>query len=494
MLIDRQQKSFKNARSVIFPFCCMVFTLLLSLKLNAAETSQVKRSNVVIIDADDLGWRGLSSYGSELYETPNIDRLATEGIKFTNAYATGAVCSPTRASLLTGKTPARLHFTHIVQAKGRWPGNSPLIEPDWTPFLPLEEVTIAEALKPNRYVNAHIGKWHIGGGYGEGQEDAPEANPLKQGFDLNIAGSVSGQPPDYYFPYKRHYPNKSRAFQLRNMPPGKEGDYLTDVLTDQALAFLDRQSAQKGPFFLHMSFFTPHTSMGDRLQAKPETIKKYKEKLKCLPDSAQKNPVYAAMIEHMDDAVGRIVGKLKKLGIEKNTVVLFISDNGGYGRKTSDLPLRGAKASCYEGGIRVPTIVYWPGIIEGGKVCDVPITTADIFPTVSEIAGATPKTNGEIDGRSIMPLLTGQGEWKDRPVFWHFPHYSQSVGPYSIVRQGDYKLIEFLEDGKLELYDLKNDLSEKHNLATAKPEKVEELRTVLNKWRKNVDAQLPRKK
>lgn len=462
--------------------------------LLATAGGSVKASspNVLILLVDDLGWKDLSCTGSDFYETPNIDALAGSGVRFSQAYAASPVCSPTRASLLTGHYPARIGFTHILQAHGRWPASSPLTEPDWTPHLPLEAVTLAEMLHTAGYTTAHIGKWHLGGR--EDQPRTPEADPLNQGFDLNIGGTMKGQPPDYFHPFERTLESTGKTLRLDKLPPSGEGDYLTEVLTDSALDFLDGQAKQASPFFLAMNFFSVHTSTGDRLQARAEKIAAYKKKAAEMPPGDQRNPVYAAMVEHLDEAVGRIVQRLDERGMRENTIIFLLSDNGGHGGKTSMLPLRGAKASAYEGGIRVPAIVSWPGRVKAGVVSDTPVHSIDVLPTVLDLLGRE-AAEGPVDGVSLKPLLLDTPDMDlHRPLFWHNPHYYPRATPHSAVRYGEYRLIEFLEDGRMELYHLARDPGERVNLADREPEKRIVLKHMLDMWRADVGAPMPGKK
>jgi arylsulfatase A-like enzyme len=453
--------------------------------LAAAEIKRQNRPNFIIILIDDLGWRDLGCYGNQLNETPNIDRLAKQGVRFTNAYASCAVCSPTRASLLTGKYPARLHLTDIIQRVS--PTTQALSVPAWTPYLPLEEVTIAEVLRPAGYATAHVGKWHLGGHAGlSGAGKGEEGDPRRQGFDRNIAGCDLGQPPDYFFPYKRTHANGRTDQLTKDMPEGREGDYLTDRLTDEAVAFIKQN--RKSPFFLYFSPYAVHTSMGARLQAEPRALARHKARSK--HTSAERDPVYAAMVEHMDESVGQLLDTLTRLGIADQTVVIFSSDNGGLGSVTSNAPLRGAKATPYEGGIRVPLIIRWPGVAAPGTLCSVPAITPDLFPTVQQMADITPLDKSAIDGESLVPLLTQSGALHRKSLFWHFPHYG-GTEPYGVVRQGEYKLIEFYEDGRQELYHLKKDPGETKDLSLMLPEVRQNLSTTLQAWRTSVGAQMP---
>ena len=449
------------------------FTILLLWLVMCAQAAD--RPNIIFIIADDLGRQDLGCYGSAFYETPNLDRLAKEGMLFTQAYAACHVCSPTRASILTGKHPARLHLTDYIPGSGDKPFRR-LKVPEWRKYLPLEETTIAESLKTAGYVTAFIGKWHLG-----------NSNywPLAQGFDVNIGGCHMGQPPSYFSPYK-----------IPTMTDGPPGEYLTDRLTDEAVKFMEAKKDQ--PFFLYLSHYAIHNPQ----QAKTNLIEKYRAKkapsgTEFITDNGrqvrqiQNRPIYAAMMESLDDSVGRVMANLKKLGIEKNTLLIFTSDNGGLstaeGTPTSNVPLRMGKGWHYEGGIREPLLAKWPAVIKAGSVCEKPMISTDYFPTFLEIAGGK---GNSADGQSLLPLLKSQSR-EERPLFWHYPHYSnQGGGPSGAVRIGDFKLIEWFEDMRVELYNIREDISEKNDLSKKLPETVAKLRTELHAWRKSVDAQM----
>lgn len=423
------------------------------------------KPNIVLILVDDFGWTDLACYGSKLYETPSIDQLARDGMKFTQAYSACTVCSPTRAALLTGKYPARLHVTDWIP--GQMPENPKLLVPDWTKYLPLEEITIARALKEHGYATASIGKWHLGG---------EEYYPTKHGFDINIGGTDLPNTKHYFSPY-----------EITTIKDGPKGEYLTDRITDEAIRFMEANKDK--PFFLYLPHFTVHLP----LQAKQELIKKYQAKIK--PGMEQNNAIYAAMIDSLDQSVGRIRGELKKLGIAERTIVIFASDNGGRVPTTSNLPLRVGKGSCYEGGTRVPLIIDWPGMTKPGSVCETPVITMDLYPTIAEAAGAPEAVGNAKDGVDLAPLLHQTGRIKRGELFWHYPHYQHyqlgGATPYSAIRKGDFKLIEFLDDMRVELYNLRDDIGEKNNLAAKMPEKVDELRKRLHAWRDEVGAQMP---
>ena len=442
----------------------IVMTRLLIVVLLVAHWSALARTNIVLILADDFGWADLACYGSEFYESPHIDQLARDGMKFTQAYSACTVCSPTRAALLTGKYPARLHITDWIP--GQMPSNPKMLVPDWTKFLPLEEKTLAEELKAAGYATASLGKWHLGG---------EEFYPEKQGFDLNIAGTHAPQPGSYFAPYK-----------IATIQDGLDGEYITDRLADEAVKFIETNKNR--PFFLYLPHFAVHLP----LQGKQELIRKYRAKLK--PGMAQTNAVYAAMIESMDASVGKIRAKLAELKLTEKTVVIFASDNGGRVPTTSNLPLRVGKASCYEGGTRVPLIVSWPGVTKPGTVGETPVITMDLFPTVLEAAGLK---KAAMDGVSLRPILAKDGSIPRDELFWHYPHYQHyqlgGTTPYGAIRKGDFKLIEFFDDMRVELYNLKDDIGEKRNLAGERPDKVEQLRERLHAWRKEVGAQMPTK-
>jgi len=420
-----------------------------------------RRPNIVFIFIDDLGWRDLSCYGSRYYETPNIDNLAGEGMVFTSAYSNAPNCAPTRACLISGQyTPRHGVYTVGSPERGKARLRKLIPIPNKT-NLDTKFVTIPEALKAAGYTSACIGKWHLG-------NKAP-FRPADRGFDV-VFRKDRGQ----YF--------------------NKEGEYLTDRLTDEAVKFI--KDNKNMPFFLYLSHHAVHTP----IQAKKDIIEKYKKKK---GDDVHNNPTYAAMIESMDQSVGAVCDKLDELGLSDNTVVFFFSDNGGYANATSMAPLRGSKGMLYEGGIRVPMIARWPGKIKAGSACDVPVIGIDFYPTFLKMAGA-PKPSGHLlDGESIMPLLTRSGSLKRKAIFWHFPAYlepyNKKQGPWrttpaGAVRQGDWKLIEFFEDGKIQLYNLKNDMSEKSDLAKTKPAKAKELHMLLVEWRRRVDAPVPTEK
>jgi arylsulfatase A-like enzyme len=430
-------------------------------------------THVVLILADDLGWSDLGCYGSDLHETPHLDQLAREGMRFTQNYAACPVCSPTRAALMTGKYPARLHVTDWIP--GLMPENPKLLVPDWTKHLPLEEVTLAEVFKAAGYATASIGKWHLGEG---------DHGPENHGFEVNIAGTNSGSPPSYVAPWK-----------IPTLTEGKAGDYLTDRLGQEAAAFVTENKDR--PFFLYLPHFAVHTP----IQGRPDLVAKYQAKLKLNPGLLHTNPGYAAMMESLDSAVGRVLAALEENGLTENTIVLFTSDNGGRVPTTVNKGLRVGKGSAFEGGLRVPLIVRWPGVTKPGSLCDTPTITMDVFPTLLEMTGVPPLATESVtgtsgrDGLSLVPLLRGTGGIDRSDLFWHYPHHQHyqlgGAMPFAAIRSGDFKLIEFYNDDHVELYDLRADLGEQQDLAEAQPDKANQLRERLQAWRNQVGAQMP---
>lgn len=422
--------------------------------------------NIVLIVVDDLGWMDLGCQGSTFYETPNIDRLAATGMRFTDAYANCPVCSPSRAALMTGRYPGRVGFTGHITAirRHRYRPHGRIIPPEDYLFLRHEEVTIAEELKSAGYASANIGKWHLG----------PRDHwPKTQGFDVNIAGYDDGAPPSYFFPYRN--PKSKSNPALLNLSGGRPEEYLTDRLSDEAIRFIEEK--RRRPFFLYLPHYAVHTP----LEAPVGVVRKYEEKLR--RDRSQSNATYAAMIEKVDESVGRIMAALHRLDLATKTVVILFSDNGGELRVTSNLPLRLGKGHLYEGGIRTPLIFWWPGRVAAGSVSDLPVTGADLHPTILEITGADAGPDKLLDGVSLVPELTGAGAVRERDLHWYYPHYSpQGSDPGAAIRSGDLKLIQFYDPPRVELYNLAGDIGEKEDLAAAMPEKTAELQGRLEGW------------
>ena len=456
-----------------------------------AETPPAERPNFVFILVDDLGWTDLGCYGSAFYESPNLDRLAASGARFTSAYAACPVCSPTRASIVAGKYPARMQTTDWFgapqpdTASKHWTKDKPLLPASYLEHLPLEEVTLAEALKAAGYATFFAGKWHLGG---EG------FYPEDQGFDVNKGGHERGSPPGGYFaPYKNP-----------KLESGPKGEHLPDRLARETVAFI--REHREEPFLAYLSFHSVHTP----LQSRPDLEAKYKEKAASVAPGAprfgdegerkvrivQDHAVYAGMIEAMDAASGLVLDALDELGIADRTIVFFMSDNGGLstseGSPTSNLPLRAGKGWLYEGGIREPMLVRWPGVVAPGTVCDTPVTSTDFYPTILEMAGCAPLPEQHVDGVSLAPMLRGEAPPGREALFWHYPHYGNQGGsPGAAIRQGAWKLIVFFEDNRAELYNLAEDPGEAHDLAGEMPEKAKALRVRLEAWQAETGARFP---
>lgn len=438
--------------------------------------------NIVFILADDLGWADLPVYGNKFNEAPNITKLAEEGMKFDNAYAACPVCSPTRASIQSGQYPARVGITDFIT--GHWrPYEEVIVPTNRTQYLPLENITFAEKLKEAGYSTAYFGKWHLGWG---------EFIPTNQGYDEQVVYNGGG-----FF-----------GFGPKMDPPMEFPDnmVLADALTDLSVSFIERNKDK--PFLLFLAHYDVHV----QLDAQQELIDKYlaKEKIEGYPSNA----VYAAMIENVDNSVGRIEAKLDELGLAENTVVVFFSDNGGLISRfdkiplhaksklhiyegdtmqyiaSSNDPLRAEKGTVYEGGIREPFIVKWPGKVSAGSLNHSIVTSVDFYPTFLELAGVAPDPNLILDGKSLVDIMIKGLEKYDRPIFWHYPVYHHDR-PASVIRKGDYKLIENLVDGSLELYNLMVDIGESRNLAESMKEKTAELHGLLQAWQKDVKAEFP---
>lgn len=443
--------------------------LLLILPLVCAAAPS---ANIVVIMADDLGWHDLHGYGNAQIDTPHLDQLERDGMKFTDAYAAAPVCTPTRAAMMTGQSPARLAITNHAPghpAGFSLPGSN-LQEAEWNRHLALDHVTIAERLSAAGYATAHIGKWHLS--YVEPQQRAAmnerDLFPEKQGFELNIGGNSSGGPRSYFSPYENPA-----------LPDGEPGEYLPERLADEAIAYIRKQRDR--PFFLNWWTYCVHYPM----QAREEVIEKYRKR------GGLKDPVYAAMIEGMDAAIGRFLAALDEAGLRDSTLVLFKSDNGGY--NGDNRPLRGIKGMLYEGGIRVPWIVRWPGRVQPGSVCTTPVISMDCYPTLLEVAGLPPTPDHPLDGKSLVPLLTQSAGFERDSLYFHYPnhafHKQNRLG--SAIREGRYKLIKYYQDDKLELYDLSNDIGEQNNLAAQSPKLAARLAGKLDQWLHERNARLP---
>jgi arylsulfatase A-like enzyme len=456
----------------------LTILFLAFLAASAAVSARTEKPNFIFILIDDMGWADGGCFGSKFYRTPNIDALAAASLRFTQAYASCAVCSPTRAAIQTGKSPARLHITDWIPGEPV-PKNGRFRLPDWQQHLPREETTLAEALKKLGYATAHIGKWHLGGA---------QFYPEHQGFDVNIAGGDTGHPASYFWPYGP--PGNSHRVPGLAERGGKAGEYLTDQLTDEALHFIEANKER--PFYLSLCHYAVHAP----LMGRRELIEQAGEHP---GGNGQSNTVYAAMLKSVDNSVGRILEKVDALHLTGRTVIIFTSDNGGavhFGKPpaTSNLPLRNGKGTAYEGGLRVPLLVKAPGHTRTGGVCHTPVISTDFFPTLLELAGADKSAaTSAVDGVSFVPLLDGGQDLPRDGLFWHYPHYwnSGKVSPYSVARVGDWKLIRFYESGREELYNLNSDLSEKNDLSLSHPEKCRELNTRLDHWLELSGAQMP---
>lgn len=435
------------------------------------QPNSLIKPNIVMFYVDDLGWRDVGFMGTDFYETPHIDKLASEGMVFTNAYSCAPNCAPSRASLMTGQyTPRHGIYTVGTSERGKTE-NRKLIPIQNNTILPSEKFTIARMLKQAGYRTCHAGKWHLGSG--------DQSGPEQMGFDISIGGN-HGSVRSYFSPYKNP-----------SLPDGPPGEHITDRITTESIQFIEQ--SKDNPFFLYLSFYAVHTP----LQAKQELIDKYEQKPK---GERHNHTTYAAMIENTDTNIGRVLNKLDELGLRDNTMVIFYSDNGGYGPATDMSPLRGSKGMLYEGGIRVPMTVRCPKMVASGSTCDVPVIGVDFFPTLMELAGGGIQQAYPLDGESIVPLLTQSGSLTRDTLYWHFPAYLEgyidTIGPWRItpagaIRKGDYKLIEFFEDGKLELYNLKDNLSETTNLAEQIPNRTNELHQLMKQWRNRLNAPVP---
>ena len=460
-----------------------VFALMAALCFLAPDVfadEATKKPNIVLINVDDLGWADLACQGSAYYKTPNIDRLASQGMRFTNAYAAASNCAPSRACMLTGQYGPR-HGVYTVQNSDRGKAERrKLIPIRNSTTIQDDNLTIADLLTSVDYQTISIGKWHV------------SKNPLFNGFDRNVAGSHIGHPGAKHGGY--HSP-----FNYPNCVSEKEGEYLTDRLTDEAIRFASENKDK--PFFLYLPFYTVHTP----IQPKEEKRKKWKAIEK---QPGQGNASYAAMVESMDENVGRLMESLDDLGVADRTVVVLTSDNGGLWQISNQNPLRAGKGSYFEGGIRVPLIVRWPGKVDPGSTCDEPVMNIDFMPTIAEMAGVTIPAEKKIDGVSLVELLSdSKAELEPRSLFWHFPIYLQASGrkkgdvvthdpwfrtrPGSVVRSGKWKLHEYFEDGRLELYDLESDIGETKNVAGQNPEVANRLNAELKNWRQKTSAPVP---
>ncbi|MEN8660970.1 MAG: sulfatase [Lentimonas sp.] len=468
----------------------LLAVLAFTFGFSEAIASEARPPNVVVFLVDDLGYMDIGANNPDcFYETPHVDALAKSGMRFTDGYAANPVCSPTRYSLMTGKYPTRVGATNFFSGNrsGKFKP-APLNDE-----MPLDEITLAQALKEKNYATFFAGKWHLG--------ETEEYYPQNRGFDINVGGYKKGGP----YTGKKYF----APFENPQMEESPEGDHLPDRLARDTAAFIAVNKDQ--PFLAYLSFYSVHTPLIGR----PDLVEKYKKRAAKIEGNGfvqlkeevagrgrvktrvvQKHAVYAAMVEAMDLAVGKVLQQLEDSGVADNTIVIFTSDNGGLstseGWPTSNLPLRGGKGWIHEGGIREPWIVRYPGVTEAGSISDEPICSIDLYPTVMTAAGI--ETAHEIDGIDISPALKGESLDRDS-LYWHYPHYSNQGGPPGgAIREGDFKLVERYEDGKVMLYNLKDDLGELRDLSTQYPERVAQMRANLHTWYKSVDAQFLQQK
>jgi arylsulfatase A len=445
----------------------LVFAIAGCLSIAVACALGAERPHIICIMTDDLGWMDLSCQGNEVLRTPQLDSLAKQGVRFTNAYAAAPVCSPTRAALMTGFAPARLHITqHGADGKQFWPADRRVQPPATKAELAHETTTLAERLKAAGYATGFFGKWHLG--------DDPRCWPKEHGFDVNLGGCGFGGPPTYFDPYR-----------IPTLPPRKTGEYLTDRLADETIAFLRREKDR--PMFVCLWTYNPHYPF----EAPAELIAHYKGQ----EGLGLKNPIYGGQIEAIDRAVGRVLDELTSLGIAEKSLVMFTSDNGGWSGATDNRPLRAGKGDLYEGGLRVPLIVRWPGMTKAGTVDNTPVISMDLTATMLDAAGVAIAKNERLDGESLRPLFR-DGKLQREALYFHYPHFAFHKGnrPGSAIRWGQYKLILRYDDDSVELFDLENDLGETKNLAEAKLEVTQKLKDRLLNWLAETKAGLPEKK
>ena len=451
------------------------FLLLVSVLFLLISCQTKKKPNVILFLVDDMGWTDPACFGSDLHQTPNIDKLASKGYLFTNSYSSCNVCSPTRASIMTGKSPARLHLTDWIEGhKYPW---AKLNVPDWNMKLDQQEYTMAEAFKEAGYVTAHFGKWHLG--------ETEEYWPENHGFDLNVGGWSKGAPRR---DKKLGYDGYFSPFGNPRIKDEQEDEYLTEYLSKRVCNYIKAQKSSEQPFFINFWLYNVHTP----LQARAEKVAKYQELLK--EDGHHKNATYAAMVEYTDEAMGAVLQALQAANLDENTIILFSSDNGGLigkgkNKVTNNAPLRNGKGTMYEGGTRIPTVLYVPNALDSTKVISTPVISMDYFPTLAGLTNIS--LNNTLDGMDWTPLF------KDEPInrealYWHYPHYHQQGGvPHSIIRKGDWKLIQNFETDSFELYNLSEDISEANNLIEIHAGIAKDLLSDLKNWQQEVGAQFP---
>ncbi len=475
-------------------YCCLTLTLILCFGCASVEHKGSLQPNVVFVLVDDLGWTDLGCYGSTFYDTPNLDKLAANSMRFTNAYAASPVCSPTRAAIMTGKNPARLHITDWIPGRPPAKADHPLLEtPQDLHNLPQSETTLAESFREAGYQTFFAGKWHLG--------ETEASWPLAHGFEINKGGCDWGSPRakgggGYYSPYHNS-----------QLGDGPDGEYLTDRLTDESIKFVEENGGQ--PFFLYLAYYTVHSP----IEGCKAYDAQYEEKRKLLPDSGaivtaaehngitrinQSDAKYAAMVRSLDANIGRLIEALETKDMLEQTVIIFTSDNGGLSTlrrpgPTSVRPLRAGKGWCYEGGIRVPLLIKYPGMTDRGKVSNALVTSMDYYPTLLELCKMSPKIDQHMDGESLVPLWSHKASQEDRVLMWHYPHYHGSTWrPGSALRKGDWKLVKYYENRVSELYNLANDIGERNDLSDSLPEVKEQLNHELEAMLTGMNAQMPR--
>ena len=461
--------SICRSRSCYFQRSCrslavgLIFGLIFQATLGGAVAAERSSPHILLIMTDDMGWQDLACQGNPVLRSPRVDALARQGVRFTNAYAAAPVCSPTRAALMTGLAPARLQITqHGADSQRFWPKDRLVQPPPTKHELPLDTRTVAERLKASGYTTGFFGKWHLGG----------EAfYPTHHGFDVNVGGCAYGGPPTYFDPYR-----------IPTLPPRKKGEYLTDRLADETIAFLRREHDK--PMFVCLWTYNPHYPF----EAPEDVVAHYQGK----EGPGLKNPIYGGQIEATDRAVGRVLDELQRLEIAEQTLVIFTSDNGGWSGATDNAPLRAGKGYLYEGGLRVPLIVRWPGVTKPGEEVTTPVVSMDLTATILDAADVPLEASEVLDGETLQPLFRG-GQLQRDALFFHYPHFAfhQDNRPGSAVRMGDHKLIYFYDKDVVELFDLEEDLGEATDLATTKPQLAARLKQRLDAWLKETKAGLP---
>ena len=466
------RSSFSSATALFTLMCCC---LICAGKVDARQSnaSQISPPNIVLIMADDLGWKDLHCYGNNNLDTPNLDRLAKQGMLFTNAYSASPVCTPTRAAMMTGESPARLNITN--HAPGHPPGfqkpGTKIKTALWQRNLPLDRVTLAEQLKAKGYATGFIGKWHLSHQNKKAiGPTEPELRAEHQGFDLNIGGCSFGGPPSYFEPYR-----------IPNIPPNDQLNYLPERCSQECINFIEKNQAK--PFFLCWWNYSVHYPF----QAPEPLVQKYEKR----KGPGIENPTYAAMIEGMDLAIGKLLNRLDQLGLAENTLIIFTSDNGPFAANVK--PLRGEKGYLYEGGIRVPAIIKWSGKIKPNTVSETPIISMDFHASILDATGIEPDPTNHPDGNSLIDMCFGKSPLKRDAIYFHYPNYAfhKKNRPGSAIRAGDFKLIKFYDDNSTELYNLKEDLSEANDLSKLMPEKTAELKNKLESWISETNARVP---